>query len=77
MPGVVGLAGSEEDPRRITGALKFIFGIFGGGWKLAGRPLEAGRNPVEAPYQEQRWRQERHRMREAVHSQDLRKDCTP
>lgn len=40
-PGAPGPAGFEGVvPSRITGALKFIFGMFGGAWKFDGKPLE-------------------------------------
>lgn len=35
--GPAGFAGPEV-PSRITGAEKLMFGIFGGGWKFAGKP---------------------------------------
>lgn len=41
-----GFCGRLVEPRRITGALKLIFGRFGGGWKEAGSPL--GRLASEA-----------------------------
>lgn len=54
------MGGNDDEPRRITGALKLMFGRFGGGWKEAGSPLVEGLGRAAGPCQAHRLLQGSH-----------------